>query len=62
MPFWKMEIPSGVLTSEASFGYHQKFCLDTLSGALVIGINGFVEKETTLDFADVENISEPAQM
>ena len=57
VPFWKKEIPSGVLESEASLGYRQKIAFDTLSGDFVIGLNGFVEMSTKLDFADVENLT-----
>jgi hypothetical protein len=57
IPFWSFKNPSGVLESKAYLGYHQKFGLDPLSGTLVIGLNGFVEASTTLEIADIENLT-----
>ncbi|MBI9085425.1 MAG: DUF1566 domain-containing protein [Desulfobacterales bacterium] len=54
---WSLEDPSGVFRSEAILDYRQTLALDAVSGSLVMGLAGFVEGSTTLEYADVENLS-----
>ena len=56
IPLWSVDA-SEVLSSDASLGYHQSIALDTVSGTIAIGIGGFAETSTTLEFAGVENLS-----